>query len=154
MININTGKLDFGQAKARMDAILNAKTIDSTNIQDALVVLANLAPIIKIQAQCDELMKKAKKYLDANPADYSVSIAGQGVLVTGTQPVPKMEWNADLLKQDAKLEVNMKCSAEFEKYFKAPVAAVNATACNAADNQFKQKYGINKTTNSSTITLL
>ena len=154
MQNLNSNKLDFGQANALMNSLLKAKTIDATNIEQALTVLANLAPIIKIQAQCDELIRRTKKYLDTNPTEYAVSIGGNNVLCTGTQPVPKMEWNAELLKQDAKLEVNMKCSAEFEKYFKAPVAAVNATACNAADNSFKQKYGINKTVNNSTITLL
>ena len=154
MININSQKMDFSSAKTKMDTILTAKAIDASNIQDALEVLGNLAPIIKIQGDCEALTKMVKKYLDANPAEYAVSIGGHNVLTTGTQPVPKMEWNAELLKQDAKLEVNMKCSAEFEKYFKAPVAAVNATACNAADAQFKQKYGINKTTNNSTITLL
>lgn len=138
--------MKFIDAINLIDSLNGKKTLSDQDMEQALTAMANLAPIIKNQDKWSKLQKKMNAYLKANPEQYNVSVQGVLVVSTGTIPATETKWDAEALQADAKATIEFNCEEEFKKYFKAPVAAVNPHACEEADEAFKQKYGVQKTT--------
>ena len=135
----------------RAKELCNKKQLTDAEQNEFYGIFANLSTgkdiydlYYQMESKITTQVAKANDAIELKINKTTINIAPATVVTTS--------WDADAIRKDAEAVVpKISCLPDYEKYFKQPSLAINPHTCAAAGDEFKQKYGKDKTTISATV---
>ena len=150
--NIGTQEIDVAITNARAivgdgsdkypgKASINDK--DIVTLMESYGNLYQLEPILKV---FNRLKDRMESYVKNHQEEYKLNCEDGTQINVHPFTETTYEFNSDQLKIDAQVQpLELKCKEEFKQYFQEPSVRVDPYACRAASDEFKAKYGVEKT---------